>query len=73
MIQKVLIGVIMAMFVFMPVTHYKAYKHGRVTMKADTLKTLDALRVSIRPDGKIHFFKKALPSGACTNCHEGGM
>lgn len=69
MAKKILITVILAMLVLLPITHHKAYKHGRITMKADTIKTLDALRVSISPDGKIHFYEKVLPVNECTGCH----
>ena len=35
---KIAIAIIVAMLVAMPVTHYKAYKYGRVTLSEEAVK-----------------------------------
>ena len=62
---------IVAMLFVMPATHYKAYKHGRITMNAEAVKKQG--RLSFVIDGKIATLEREIVKnfGTCGNCHEG--
>ena len=67
-----LITIIVVIVLAMPVTHYKIYKHGRMTMNAEAVK--EQGKLSFVLNGKIATLKHEIARNflACsTSCHGG--
>jgi len=67
---KIAITIIVAMFVAMPVTHYKAYKHGRVSMNTEVTKAVGKYTFVL--NGKLATLKPEIVRNfqACaSSCH----
>lgn len=70
---KIAISFVLVMLVLMPYTHYRAYKHGRVTMSDEIVEKVG--RYTFVLNGKLATLQPQIVDnfGVCSNCHVGGF
>ena len=66
---RILIAIISVLVLVLPLTHYKAYKHGRVTMDKEHVRAVDKTLYML--NGKRVYLEPVRQDNVCGNCHEG--
>lgn len=71
MAKNIVIAIFIVLFIVMPYTHFKAYKHGRVTMNKEDLKVMT--KRSFVLNGKITHETIKRYFDVCEVCHMEGI